>query len=221
MDTLFMDYEDSLISETPKTIRDFDFFGVEPGGANQKRALSVIRYALEDVLGWDVETSTEKFDAYIIQVMKLDRFLDFIKYPIEIPEKSPRYILSLLYPERIKINYTQMVIDLYESVLSGDSQFPREYFMGIDGYYRFCICLQYLVEHRRPVSSLDELYTFITSPAGSNFLMENRLKVPAMQLQIDILSCLHEITRELEDSSLYYSFYRFLEQREALLNTEE
>lgn len=213
MDTLFFDYESSLISTEKRNIRDYGFFGTEPGGMNQQRALSIIRYALEKVLEWDVETAVQKFDDYIIRVMKLDQFTRFIYYPVEIPEKDPRYILSLLYPEKVKINYTQLVIKLYKNVIESNMQFPREYFMGIDGYYRYCICLQYLIESYHPVRSIDEIYQFILSAKGNIFLMDYRLKVPAEQLQIDILDCIHEITKELEDSDMYYCYYLFRRAR--------
>ena len=48
MDTIFMDYE-SLLMGQRKDIGLYNFFGAEPGGANQQRALIVIRYAIEKV----------------------------------------------------------------------------------------------------------------------------------------------------------------------------
>ena len=92
MDTLFYDYENSLIGES-KDIGMYNFFGSAAGGANQQRAVACIRYALEEVLGWDVEESIQKFDDYMIKAMKLTRVVDFINYPDEVPDRDPRYIL--------------------------------------------------------------------------------------------------------------------------------
>ena len=78
MDTLFMDYENSLIG-AGKDIGIYNFYGSESGGANQQRAITCIRYALENVLGWTVEESIQKFDSYIITLMKLERIVDFYR----------------------------------------------------------------------------------------------------------------------------------------------
>ncbi len=208
MDSLFSEYENSLIG-TQKEIGIYNFYGAEPGGANQQRALLCIRYALEKVLGWDVETAIKKFDAYIIRIMKLERIVDFIVYPDEVEPRNPRYILSLLYPERIHLNYQKLVLEVMQGVLEGKRQFPREYFVGPDGFSRYCLCLQYLISHYHPVSSIDELYQFLLSPEGNRFLLENRLRIPADQLKIDILSCIHEITLDEPDCEIYYCFYAF------------
>lgn len=218
MDTLFYDYENSLIGES-KDIGMYNFFGSAAGGANQQRAVACIRYALEEVLGWDVEESIQKFDDYMIKAMKLTRVVDFINYPDEVPDRDPRYILSLLYPERVKMNFLSMVTDLYQKVIEHTEQFPREYFSGTNGFYRYCICLQYLLSNYHPVSSVEELYPFILSPEGTRFLTEYRLKIPADMLNIDILQCLYEITKDEPNAKLFYHFYRFnAEKKQKSLN---
>lgn len=213
MDTLFMDYENSLIGAS-KDIGIYNFYGAEAGGANQQRAVTCIRYVLENVLQWTVEESIQKFDSYMITLMKLERVVDFIRYPDEVRDRDPRYILSLVYPERVHLNLETMVLEIYKDVLAHEAQFPREYFAGANGFYRYCICLQYLIMHYHPITSLDELYGFITSQEGKRFLMEYRLKVPAEQLEINPLDCLYELTKDNKLSTLYYCFYSFHEQLE-------
>ena len=68
-----------------------------------------------------------KFDEYMIRVMKLERLADFIVYPKEVPKRSPRYILSLIYPNRVHLNYQDLVLNIYKDVLAHKIQFPREY----------------------------------------------------------------------------------------------
>ena len=46
MDTCLIDYDDSLIGRIPY-VDAYNFYGPEPGDANEKKALSCIRYALE------------------------------------------------------------------------------------------------------------------------------------------------------------------------------
>ena len=220
METLFLDYESYLI-KSRKDIGLYNFYNAEPGGANQQRALSCIKYAIEKVLQWDIEETLLKFDEYMIHAMRLERLVDFINYPKEVPERNPRYILSLLYPNRIHINYQDMVVHVYKEVLARRMQFPREYFLGVEGFYRYCICLQYLITHYHPVSSVDELYQFLCSSEGNKFLSAYRLKTPADQLEINILDCIHELTKDEKDSDLYYHFYSFMhESKNATANNE-
>ena len=49
MDTLYTDYENFLIGNS-KDVGKHNFYGAAPGGANQQRALSLLHYALEEVL---------------------------------------------------------------------------------------------------------------------------------------------------------------------------
>ena len=219
MDTIFMDYE-SLLMGQRKDIGLYNFFGAEPGGANQQRALIVIRYAIEKVLGWSVEDAVLKFDDYMIREMKLERVVDFINYPTEVKSRDPRYILSLLYPSRVRMDLQQMVTDIYKDVLAHEGQFPREYFVGANGFFRYCICLQYLITHYHPVKNLDELYQFLLSSEGNRFLMNYRLKIPAEQLNINLLDCIHELTRDQEYSDLYYSYYSFVYAMKQLENQQ-
>ena len=211
MDTLFMDYENSLIGAN-KDIGIYNFYGAEAGGANQQRAVTCIRYVLENVLQWTVEESPS-------EIRQLHDYLDETRtcrrfYPLSRRSKGPgpTLSLSLIYPERVHLNLETMVLEIYKDVLAHEAQFPREYFAGANGFYRYCICLQYLIMHYHPITSLEELYGFITSPEGKRFLMEYRLKVPAEQLEINPLDCLYELTKDNKMSTLYYCFYSFQEQ---------
>ena len=48
MDFIYIEYDDLLIGR--KDLDIYNFYGTEPGGANERRALSCIRYCLEQVL---------------------------------------------------------------------------------------------------------------------------------------------------------------------------
>ena len=62
MDTIFLDYENTLIGRQ-KEFNSNNFYGPEPGGANQKKALTLIRYVIENILNWDMEEAVRKFDS--------------------------------------------------------------------------------------------------------------------------------------------------------------
>lgn len=215
MDSIFIDYDDVLIGKIPY-VDSYNFYGSSPGGPNELKALSCIRYALEKILEWTPEEVIARFDRYMIRLMRLDKIITYIDYPIEVLYGDPKYILSLLYPDRVHLNAKKLAEKIYKRVLDASDdadgplkQFPREYFSGGKGFKRFCYCLNYLIENYKPMSSVDEVYSFFLSPDGKKFLYDYRLKVPADQFSIDMLDVIRYITKEEPDSELYYRYYLF------------
>ena len=208
MDFIYIEYDDLLIGR--KDLDIYNFYGTEPGGANERRALSCIRYCLEQVLQWDADTSIKKFDRYMIHLMKLDKVVTYIDYPIEAEEGAPRYILSLLYPDKVKIDPHSLTIETFREVLKMEGkQFPRDYFSGETGFKRFASCLKYLIENYELFNTTEELYQYFSSPAGNKLLHRYRLKVPAELFSIHTLDVIRYITRNDPNSELYYCFYQF------------
>ena len=238
MDTIYIDYDDTLIGRTP-CVNAYNFYGPKPGGANERKALECIRYALEKVLGWTPEEAVQKFDAYIIRIMKLESLVAYISFPIEVPCGNVRYILSLLYPGLVRVSQEKLVEETFEAVLesarkkeaarkSGGTveeehlkQFPREYFSGTDGFHRFACCVRYIIENYRPMGSVAEVYAFFSSPEGRRLLYDFRLKVPADLFAIDLMSVIRYITRDEPDSDLYFCYHAFLRELDALERKED
>lgn len=208
MNELYLDYEEVLIGNR-EALSPFHFIGANPGGINQQKALECIRFVIEELLEWDVNEALQKFDGYMIHLMKLERLADYIEYPAEMGTRDSRYILSLLYPERIHLSEKFLIEELYQKVLDGKAQFPREYFLGQKGFYRFCVCLCYLISNFRPFTELEDLYQFLISPEGRAFLDQYRLRVPMEHLGIDLLKCIQELTEEEPHSYLYFCYYKF------------
>ncbi len=216
MDSIYVDYDNSLIGRSP-SIESYNFYPAEASKNNQQRALICIRYAIEKILCWDEDKAIKKFDEYMIKKMKLEKIIKYIEFPIEVPYGDPQYILSLLYPHRIKLDQQQLIENVYQNVLAGKGkQFPREYFVGGIGFKRFCFCLKYLIENIKTFSTIEEIYSFFCSSDGKKFLYEYRLKVPADQFFININDVIHYITRESPNSDLYYNYFTFLQSMEKL-----
>lgn len=209
MDSVLYDYEQVLIGNRD-SISQFNFYGANPGGLNQSKALSCIKYILEEILQWDLEIAMKKFDMYIINLMKMERLVEYIEFPPEVEFGDGLYILSLLYPDKIKLDQKMLIENVYKKVLDGKSQFPREYFIGQKGFYRFCVCLCYLISNYKPFSSLEDIYKFFISSNGRRFLDEYRLKIPMEHLNIDILECIYSLTDEDENAKLYFTYYKYL-----------
>ena len=215
MDSIFIDYDNCLVGRKP--IEQDTFYSSQPGGMNERRAVACIKYALEKILCWSPDESVKRFDRYTVSLMKLDKLVQFIDYPVEVTSGDTKYILSLIYPDKVRMTKESMTKDVYAEVLKKEGrQFPREYFSGSKGFFRFCSCLKYLIENYHPVSSTDELYSFMAGRKGSSFLTRYRLKVPAEQFSISLLDVVKYITRDDPDCELYYCYYSFLQAMEKL-----
>ena len=209
MDAMAIEYDNSLIGRIPY-VDAYNFYGPEAGGANQAKALGCIRYAVEEVLQWDEETAVKKFDEYMIKEMKLYKLMSYIDFPTEVPFGNARYVLSLLYPDRIRMSQEKLIEDIYRGVLDGNGkQFPREYFAGGIGFKRFCYCIKFLLENYMPFSCVEDIYTYFDSPIGKKFLYKYRLKVPADQFAINMLDVIRYITKDEPDSDLVYHYIQW------------
>lgn len=209
MDTLFVDYEEILIGQST-TIAPYNFFKSSERGANHRKSLSCIRYAIETLLEWTVEEAELKFDSYIIHLMHLEQLVDNLIYPPEVPYGDPRYILHLLYPRNIYYDFNKSVEQVLLSVINGKGSFPREYFLGEGGFYRFATCLSYVLNNYMSFDTIPEIYDFVLSVKGKHFLSRMRLWVPADQMGIDLLECIYVATRDDDpDALFYYLYYQF------------
>ena len=221
MNTLLVEYDDLLIGKE-EDVDYSNFYGGEANDTNQKIALMIIRYVIEELLQWSREDAVKKFDNYIVDTMKLTKLIKYIDYPPEVPFGNTRYILSLLYPKEVKLNQQILCEETYQDVLDGkNKQFPRDYFSGGVGFQRFCHCLKYLIERYKPFSSVEEIYTFFQSPMGSKFLNLYRLQTPIYQFNIDIFKAIRYITRNNPDGELYYTYYSFIKQYSQVKQSEE
>ena len=136
--------------------------------------------------------------------------MSYIDFPAEVPFADPRYILSLLYPHRVRMNQEKLIEDIYKEVLAGNGkQFPREYFAGGLGFKRFCFCIKFLLENYKPFTDLEEIYDFFDSAIGKKFLYDYRLKVPADQFSINMLDVVKYITQDEPNCELIYNYILF------------
>ena len=212
--SIFIDYDNTLIGRKNKIGPEY-FFGIDNPNANHRQAINLIRYVIEFVLGWNFDEAYHMFDSYIYKLMKLDMLDDYLLWPDDILPGDTKYLLSIIYPGKIKLDAKQVIFDTYKRVLEENKQFPREYFTGTNGFYRYCTCLSYIFNYVRPFHSIPEMYEFMDSPEGKVFLMDYRLKIPADHLSIDIYKCLYAINQS-EDSRLYYLFYCFYRELDLL-----
>lgn len=215
MNPILAEYDDSLIGRKRK-LSSYNFFTTEASSANQNLAVVVIRYALEEVLGWSEKDAIKRFDDYIIKVMKLDNVLEYIEFPTEIPYGNTKYILSLLYPQTVHVNYHDSVLSMYHRILNGEGGFPKNFFDGLRGRSRFNICLNDALKYKKTFSHVSEIYEYFDK-YGKDFLSDSCLITPFEQLGIDIYECAYGITDTQPLSLLYRSIYQYNNERKKVL----
>ena len=216
MDDIIFEYDNLLVGRTDEISLDY-FNGIEPGGSNERTALCCIRYAIEKIIGWDEEDAVQRLDSYMLHSLKLDGLLRFIDFPPDLEFGDARYILSKLYPKRVKLNFQKLVINTLNDILDEKrSQFPRDYFVGSEGFKRYCYCIKYLLEVYMPFKDIKSLYQYFYSPNKTKFLDKFKLKVPSYQYKLDIIQAIMTITSDNPDSELYYNYFEFKKQCKSL-----
>ena len=82
------EYEEILIGNRKKISSNYFLFDKK---GNERVALSVIRYAIENLLGWDVHNAIKLFNSNYISFMKLDQMVKYIYFQV----MSQKMILSI------------------------------------------------------------------------------------------------------------------------------
>lgn len=199
------DYDDLLLGVQKKITSFYTQDSGRNNAGNEAIALSIVRYAIEKILQWTPEEAAKKFDKYMIHVMKLDKIITYIRYPVEIQGEEALYILSKLYPNTVRLSPRQIVEIQYRHVLDDHRQFPRDYFVGTEGFYRYCVCFRYLFYNYKRFRNMEEMYQYALSPEGRRFLSAHRLLSPAIQLDIDMVDVVYEITKSKPHAEAYYA----------------
>lgn len=221
MEELIWEYENMLIGNLSEISIDC-FIGIDPGGQNERLAIECIRYVLERIMDWNTDTAIQRFDSYIIHILKLDGLLRYIDFPPDFEYGSPKYILSLLYPNKIKFNQRELVMNTYNEVLDGTrNQFPRDYFLGRDGFKRYCYCMKFVLEICKPFTDVSEVYEYFSSPKGNTLLSEYKLRIPTYQYSLDPIQAIHEITKDKPDGELFYLLYQFNKEYSEICQTNK
>jgi hypothetical protein len=220
LETITSDYDDVLAGKSD-AVSIYAFYTMTPGGTNERLALDCIRYAIEEILEWTPEEAIQKFDDYMLKTMKLERVAEFVRYPVEVDGIDMTYLLSRLYPYKIRVTQEKLIANAYERILKEPGrQFPREYFAGGEGFHRFCYCLKHAVENYTVIDSTEKMYRFFTSPRGRKFLYDARLRVPADQFAISMLDVIHYVTKKRPDSDMWYSYFTFMQEIKKIFHAE-
>lgn len=206
---IIMDYEKILLMDEGINLSTSYFCFTDSN--NHKLALSVFRYAVENILYWTPMETAVNLNLDVIKGLHL---LVPYKYLIFSEELNKRkdcfYIAHLLYPNEIPYNMRNFVILSYQKILDQENgRFSKNYFNGMGGELRACICLQYLLTNLITFSSIEEIYYYFSAPKAISTLRQFRLAGVCSDLFESPLEFVHCALPTNQKNELYFQFYRF------------
>lgn len=207
MYNIIREYERVLVGMTPEiSKKNFPF----DESVNEKFALFVFRYAIEELLKWSPWEAYRLFTPAIVEKMKLTPLLEYINFPSDVTPQDTEYIVHLLYPRKIPYDFARYALNIYEKVRAGKCRYPKDYMFGGKGLKRATICLQYALKEEHLFDSVEEMYRYFASTEATEFLKRNKLHQLYYSFYSSPLDFLHYSLPEDLRSELYYGYYGFV-----------
>lgn len=178
---------------------------------NEKMALQVFKHTIEYYLRWTPEKTAESLNYNVIELMKLDGILKYLRFPPEVDiKKDFFYIAHMLYPYKIKFNQKKLMLEVYKKVLRRELiKFPKEFMTGSIGVVRACVCFQYMMEQYLHFSSIESAYRFFYSPNGAKALRKYRLFSVCRDMFESPVEFLHKSLPDGQKDEFLYNYYSF------------
>ena len=190
----------------------FEDKSVHGNNNTKETALSVLRYAIEDLLRWTPRVMVDYFDGEVINTMKLGRVIEALykTVPVQLDKKKDYYWYAhLLYPDEIVINDEDLTIKTYRDLLNGKiNKFTKGFLEGDEGEDRIRLCLLYYLSQYFPVSSIRELYARFATD-GNKILKTAKLDGARRAHFEHPLDFLHSCLPSHQKDEFYYHYYKF------------
>ena len=211
---LLVEYDDVMIGK--RTGFSDSFFPKESVAA-ANNALLVMRYSFTRYLRWSQDAIREKMTSTLMEKLHLLELMKYIDYPVEYnKDRDFFYLVSLIF-RKSKLTLRDKTIHTYERILSGEQvKYPKDYFLGSDGYVKAGICLQYMIEHYVSFSSFNELYSIFSTEEGYEYLQKYKLLNAYKEIFDTPVDFLHFALPKSQRNTFYLNYYRFKFLREML-----
>ena len=212
------EYEEILIGNRKKISSNYFLFDKK---GNERVALSVIRYAIENLLGWYVHNAIKLFNSNYISFMKLDQMVKYIVFPSDVTKDDTEYILYLLYPKYVDYDIKRYTLRIYEKVMNNEGRYPKDYMYGYLGMLRAKICLQYAINQNLLFKSADDLYNFFASKDCIKYLKQNKLYQLYVSFYSTPLEYMHDSMPSSVKNEFLFHNYMFLNKYQQVVTEEE
>lgn len=178
----------------------------------ERDALSVVRYIVENVLGWTPEEAMVHITTDIGRRLRMDALLKYVDSPMEVMlSEDYRWLIHKAYPSQTRYDTQEPLFNMYHKIISGEiKRFPRNFFMGKDGRKKASALFRDYISRNIPAGSISELYDIFSNSAnGWNILRNAHLYHETAPYYSSPLEFLHD-TLGQEADRLLYSYYQYM-----------
>ena len=175
----------------------------------------ILRWVIEDILGWTPEQAKNHFGKKEVDYLKLEPLINKIEFEAGYKKKNYKYLISILYPKEIKYDPTDGIIDIWNSVLSGElKKFPTDIFTYTDeGLQRVYTILDEFNKRYVAASSINDLYKAYSNRSEINKAFERaHLFQSLSKYSTYPIELLHRMIKEKypgQENNLLYAAYLY------------
>lgn len=203
-------YDQILVGKIEQFPHDLFEYGVI---TNEKIALEVMRYSFKYYMKWKPE-QIQKISFELLKKLSLDSLLAYIDFPDGInrnKKESLLYLMAVLYPREYSYSLEERTIDVFKDVLEvTDQKFPRNWFFGVQGKQRLCICLNYVVSQYLSIESIEALYAFFSKKGIVSFLQKYKLYSHQRRIYDTPVDFLHDMLEDSQKNFFLHDYYKFM-----------
>ncbi|MBB5198094.1 hypothetical protein [Anaerocolumna cellulosilytica] len=205
---VIIEYEAILLNQK---INISKFFFNWDSYTNEQLALDVIRYSFKTYLGWSPQEVESKISLSLLKSLKLNEILAYINFPIELDSTLQiKYLAHLLYPEQVKYDARNLVLQIYKDILERRlKRFPKSFLSNTDGILKSNICFLYMLEQNSDFSTIKELYEHFAGSKGIHTLRKYHLMSICTAFYESPLEFLHTSLPDEQKSNFFYHYYKY------------
>ena len=210
-DTEIYNFQNYLLGETKK-------FQFKPSNISEeekkKLTLKIVKWVIEDMLGWTPKEASEHFGEKEVKTYKLTSLLDNFFSGEGMGKRNYLYMLSLIYPESIEYDASKGIIEIWDNILENRTQrFPTNHFIGEQGRERAFTLLDEFNKRYVPAADFQELYKkYGESNEINNLLRTAKLYTSLSRFCNYPIQLLHQMLQEKypgEENEYLYAVYLY------------
>lgn len=205
---LLKEYEEILLHQKKKFSCTYFSKAVEKQA--QTNCLVVFKYFIEGIMKWTPEEAILYLNDKLARRFKLFDLFKYIAIPDSFHNEKYMYILSLLYPKAFKFDDRQITLKIYKDIINKNIKIPKNFFYGIKGRERACLCLSYVINSYFYVTSIEGLYKQFASPDIGAVLKKYSLFECYKQHFNSPLQFLHYSLSEAQQDIFLFNYYQFM-----------
>ncbi len=207
-------YIDCLVNEDEPIFHHAILANSDDKYMNEKYSIELLMFAIEQVLCWTPAQAMERLTTEIIKKLKLEFIVSqYTNCPKGVLfDDDYSYLVHKMYPKQTVYNFESSVIKSYSNVINGKVKgFNKKFFVGVEGKKRALVCMRYIVNNYCVGFTIEELYRFFSTADGSNFIKNNKLKLPRKLLFNSNVEFLHYSLPSESRNDWFYHYYQAAE----------